>query len=630
MALLIALGLSMRPMRTAKAGGTLVEAFNITGGTPSPTDNDYTRIKNAVVAAVAGDTITLSGTFNWAEANAAASWAAGNDGVAGGLDAFSILVPANLNNVTFTASSLGAATIQGPGDVPTFDLEAVLFFDSDSGTTNQGWTISNIRFVDLDCAIFMFVENAGALDAFSDTTIVNNYILLARDLTGPATGGGDNFQNIGIHFAHGTNETISGNIIELRGDGVSEPGATLFSEFSAEVGMQSETSAPVGVYDGLQITDNIVRVLNAQTANPESIRGIWENSHDDLANITVSGNQFLNAGVGNDPALNLQRGFRITAHSSLTTTVTYQNNTVMGASIGFEWLAGQNFAGTQPVHMISNTILNNGTGVQIDSAGSAILSFNRIVGNAVGLNNNTSNAINAENNWWGCNFGPGLGGAGCAGTANSVTNTGGGSVDFDPWLVLRITAVPNVLVTGGMSALTADLTFNSANVDTSLLGTVPDGIPVAFAGVNGTVAPPTATTTSGKANSTFTATTPGAGSASTTVDMQTVSTPITITGPVSVFDVCIQDDSNPATVFRGNTSTGAYVFCCGGMTFTGTAQVTRRGSTTMFRHFAADRRLQVNFIGAQFKGNGTLQAPPGTIRCVITDRDTRNNTCVCQ
>jgi hypothetical protein len=629
MALLIALGLSWRPMRIAKAF-VVVQSVGVTMTTPTPTDNDYTRIKNAIAAAVNGDTITLSGTFNWAEANAAASWALGNDGVGGGLDDFSILVPANLNNVTLTATSLGAATIQGPGDLASFDLEAVLFFDSDTGSTNSGWTISNIRFVDFDVAIFMFVENAGARDAFSNTQILNNYILVAKDLTGPASGGVDQFQNIGIHFAHGLNQTISGNTIELHGDGLSESGATTFDQFSAEVGMQSETSG-IGAYNNLQITNNIVRVLNAQSANPESIRGIWENSHDHMANITVGSNQFLNPASGNNPALNLQRGFRVTAHSSLTTTVLYQGNTVQGANIGFEWLAGQNFAGNQPIQMISNTILNNGTGVKIDSSGSAILHFNRIVSAVgIGLNNNTSNAINAENNWWGCNLGPGMAGAGCAGTANSVTNTGGGSVDFNPWLVLRITAAPNALITGQMAAITADLTFNSDNVNTQLMGAILDGTPVTFAGVNGTVAPPTSTTTAGKANSTFTATTPGAGSASTTVDMQTVSTPITITAPAAVFDVCIQDDGNPTTVFLGNLTTGAYIFCCKGVTYTGTATVNRHGNISTFQHYASDRRVLATFDGGLFKGNGSIQAPPGSIKCTITDKDTRNNTCVCQ
>src|SRR5262249_33430701 len=156
-------------------------------------------------------------------------------------------------------------------------------------------------------------------------------------------------------------------------------------------------------------------------------------------------NQFLNLDVANNPAVNLQVGFRVTAHSSASSTVTYQGNTVMGAATGFEWLAGQNFAGLLPIKMIGNAIVNNGIGVKIDSQGSANLSFNRIVGNTTGLANLTANAIVAENNWWGCNFGPGVGGTGCSATPNNVTNTGGGSVDFNPWLVLGVTAVPNTL-----------------------------------------------------------------------------------------------------------------------------------------------------------------------------------------
>jgi len=46
---------------------------------------------------------------------------------------------------------------------------------------------------------------------------------------------------------------------------------------------------------------------------------------------------------------------------------------------------------------------------------------------------------------------------------------------------------------------------------------------------------------------------------------------------VTVFNVCLQDDSNPSLVFLGNTVTGAYRFCCGGTVFTGVALVTMRG-----------------------------------------------------
>ena len=99
---------------------------------------------------------------------------------------------------------------------------------------------------------------------------------------------------------------------------------------------------------------------------------------------------------------------------------------------------------------------------------------------------------------------------------------------------------------------------------------------------------------------------------------------------VIVFDVCLQDDSNPGIVFFANTMTGDYRFCCEGMVFTGVAFVTRRGNIATFQHNAPMHRVQASYDGAVFKGSASLQAPPGTIKCTIIDRDTRNNSCVCQ
>ena len=99
---------------------------------------------------------------------------------------------------------------------------------------------------------------------------------------------------------------------------------------------------------------------------------------------------------------------------------------------------------------------------------------------------------------------------------------------------------------------------------------------------------------------------------------------------VSVFNVCLQDDSNPSIVFLGNTITGAYRFCCGGTTYTGAAQVTKKGNVATFQHNPADRRVLATDDEGTFKGSASLQSPPGTTRCAIQDRDTRNNSCVCQ
>jgi hypothetical protein len=98
---------------------------------------------------------------------------------------------------------------------------------------------------------------------------------------------------------------------------------------------------------------------------------------------------------------------------------------------------------------------------------------------------------------------------------------------------------------------------------------------------------------------------------------------------VTVFNVCLQDDSVPATVFLGNSLTGDYRFCCGGTIFTGKAQVIRKGSSLTFQHVAADRRVQATDDEAVFRGTASIQTPAGTIKCTITDKDTRNNSCIC-
>ena len=98
---------------------------------------------------------------------------------------------------------------------------------------------------------------------------------------------------------------------------------------------------------------------------------------------------------------------------------------------------------------------------------------------------------------------------------------------------------------------------------------------------------------------------------------------------VTAFDVCLQDDSNPATVLLFNSITGQYRFCCGGTIFTGTGTVAKKGCLITLQHNPGDRRVQANVDKTQFKGNAALQFPPGVMKCTITDRDIRNNSCVC-
>jgi subtilisin-like proprotein convertase family protein len=99
---------------------------------------------------------------------------------------------------------------------------------------------------------------------------------------------------------------------------------------------------------------------------------------------------------------------------------------------------------------------------------------------------------------------------------------------------------------------------------------------------------------------------------------------------VSAFDGRLQDNSaGCAKTVVFDTSSGTYSFCCGGQVFTGTAKVTKKGLTFTLEHNAGDRRVLIKLDAATGKGTATLQSPPGTLLCTITDTNIGNNTCSC-
>jgi uncharacterized repeat protein (TIGR01451 family) len=452
-------------MLTARKPGTHAIINVSAGADTDAANNDYRRIQNALNGAGAGDTIILSGTFNFAAPFAAAAWALGNDNTAGTGDDYSVYVPAGLNNITFTAASLGSATIQGPGDLATVDLEGFLYFD---GGGNLGWTISNLQIFDFDLGIGMF-NGAGSYDG---TIIQNNLIRVAADLNATVAPA-DAFQNIAIHFAPGINQSILNNTIQLNGGNPSD-GANR----SSEVGMQSNTTGGA-FYDGLTIAGNSVHVLNAQAVDPARVIGFWENGHAHTSDILIQNNSFVNDAAGNNPALNAQQAIRVTSHSSALTTVTYNLNTVTGANIAVMWLAGTDFTGNTAVIVSNNVLTNSGTGILVQSNGVAHVTHNTITGSGAGgglhvitgtltgtvtntnsafrnyisggsgdgvwieatagavapmsQNNLSGNAgfgfrnesvpaIVVERNWWGSNL------------AAAVAAEVSGNADFDPWL----------------------------------------------------------------------------------------------------------------------------------------------------------------------------------------------------
>jgi hypothetical protein len=64
--------------------------------------------------------------------------------------------------------------------------------------------------------------------------------------------------------------------------------------------------------------------------------------------------------------------------------------------------------------------------------------------------------------------------------------------------------------------------------------------------------------------------------------------------------------------------------------FSGVGTVLVRGCVVTIQHYPTDGRVLIKFDGAVGAGSASLQSPPGSIKCTITDRNTRNNMCACQ
>jgi hypothetical protein len=98
---------------------------------------------------------------------------------------------------------------------------------------------------------------------------------------------------------------------------------------------------------------------------------------------------------------------------------------------------------------------------------------------------------------------------------------------------------------------------------------------------------------------------------------------------VTVFDICLQDDSNPSAVILVNSATGDYRFCHNGTTYTGKGTMQRKGSIFTLLHNSTSTRVKALVDAAVNRGTASLQNPTGILICTITDRNIRDNSCQC-
>ena len=128
-----------------------------------------------------------------------------------------------------------------------------------------------------------------------------------------------------------------------------------------------------------------------------------------------------------------------------------------------------------------------------------------------------------------------------------------GNVTVTPWLILKITANPNI-IKNDASQVTAVLLYDSnGTYHDPANGKLPDGIPVTFTGSNGTFNPTTGILVEGQARSLFTANTKGVTTVSTTIDDQTVT--ITVTAdPTINNDTNVTNNTNVTNLISNNSN----------------------------------------------------------------------------
>ena len=172
---------------------------------------------------------------------------------------------------------------------------------------------------------------------------------------------------------------------------------------------------------------------------------------------------------------------------------------------------------------LTNNIATEDAGA-IYNGGVANIHFNRIIGNNARFGKNIFNdgiKTDATLNWWGSNAGP-----------LSTVYKASGTLNVTPWLVLTVSAKPNMINTNSHTTITADLLYDNIGVyHNPLNGYVPNGIKVTCTTTLGTINSPLSII-NGSAQSTLkSGTKAGTATVYTKLDNQTVKTSVTIKDP---------------------------------------------------------------------------------------------------
>jgi trimeric autotransporter adhesin len=507
-ALLLVLGLLVLPVQPASAATFTVTK---TADTNDGTCNADCSLREAIVAANASAgprTITIpAGTYTLSIAGANENAAATGD-----LD---ILQSMTLNGAGSASTIIQAGASAGSGIDKVFSVNPN--FDVALDVTFSGMTI---RFGKNPSGYFGDGFGGGLdFEASGTGNLTLTDCIVTDNSTTDGDGGGLTATNTpgGSGQVTITNSTLANNHPARVGAGNSPVGGGIFFGINMKFSLTNTI-----------ITGNSVMGSGGQGQGG----GIYYFGDATPAGSTIHGGAISNnqapsdgGGIYTGDALTIDQGTLISGNSS-------------DGNGGGLWNNATGTTTLNNVTVINNSATGAGGGIRNDGNASAILnvSFSRIVGNTAPTGSGVSKlagTLTADDNWWGCNYGPGSTGAGCPVAPN--TNTGATATR---WLQLRHTASPATVLINGASSLAADVLGLSTGGSTAAsnltnLAAFPAPAGTIFSNpVLGTLSGASTQFVSGQAGATYTAgTTAGAGSADATADGQTVAASIAVTAP---------------------------------------------------------------------------------------------------
>jgi CSLREA domain-containing protein len=345
----------------------------------------------------------------------------------------------------------------------------------------------------------------------------------------------------------------------------------------------------------------------------------------------VSGNTATNgAGGGISYDGSAFGGSRTLSITTSKLSGNHANSGTFGSGGGI-WAGGNANKSITKTAITTNHAGAHGGGV-FNGSGSLTLNYNAIVGNtssgappSSGIRNNTG-AINADNNWWGCNAGPSM---------SPCDRAAGTFVSLAAWLQLHHTATPGTVNVNQSTTLQADFFTNNLNTGINAADLVAlNGRAVTFNNeVLGMISGEDATINAGKANATYTAGgLAGNGSAQATVDTETQTASIIVAEAPTV-------DTNPTdqTVCDGHTATFTaaasgfpaptvqWQVSTGGGPFTNISGAT--STTLMFTATLADNGNQYRAVFTSPGGTATTTA--ATLTVVVTQTTDPADQSIC-